>query len=184
MGPAKWDAMINRPMLSVAVVIALFCGGCMNSTSIETNEYALHVYESDHAGKRGGTSVSIVGLAIVREPDRSLVVFPSGRREPLGTAPAPSDTPDFVSLLFSPPMLDPIHRLPAVLSADIRRRREPDTTDAFRAAWALLAADHIPIQGETDRFRFVGWIRLTNKEWTMLFDAAHDAKTAPRGETN
>jgi hypothetical protein len=31
-----------------------------------------------------------------------------------------------------------------------------DTTDAFRAAWALLAADHIPIQGETDRFRFIG----------------------------
>ena len=179
--------MINRVMLVVVPPMALVCGGCANEASIQTSEYALHVYEGGHPAKprTGETdSVSVVGLRIVRNADRSLVlVFPSGRCENLGTAPSSSPPPDLVIFLFTPPfMVESIHQLPAVLSADIRRRQEPDSTDAFRAAWALLAVDHIPIHGESDRFRFIGWIRLTNKGWRTLFDAVHDAKLAPATE--
>ena len=176
--------MKNRLMLVVVPAMVLVCGGCVNEGTIQTSEYGLHVYEGGHPAKprTGETdSVSVVGLRIVRNADRSLVlVFPSGRRENLGTAPPSSPPPDTLMFLFTSPfVLESIHQLPAVLSADVRRRQEPDSTDAFRAAWALLAADHIPIHGQSDRFRFVGWIRLTNTEWTMLFDAVHDSKIAP-----
>ena len=84
---------------------------------------------------------------------------------------------------MSPRFIEPVHRLPSVLAADIRGRQLPDSKDALRAGWAMIANDHVAVRGQWKGWRFAGWLRLSDDEWLTLFDAVRQASIPPAGSS-